>query len=101
MSTQMSTHVPTMMPSSMAVPMPISMSKYLGFMTSYSYSPIVSQTPTAFLLYRGGSSVQPPSHGIEDTKWKDRAHSSTVEDDGDKNEANGKYEDEDNSGDED
>ncbi|KAH1032283.1 hypothetical protein J1N35_044457 [Gossypium stocksii] len=65
----MSTHVPTPILSSMLISMPESMPTYLGFVTSYNYSSIVLRTPTMSLFYRGGSSVRPSSHGVEDTQW--------------------------------
>ncbi|MBA0747501.1 hypothetical protein Gogos_004412 [Gossypium gossypioides] len=92
----MLTLMPTLMSSSMPISMLASMPTYPGFATSYDYLSIVSQTLTALLFYRGGSSSQPPSRRMKDTRWEARMtlYSSTEEMDEDEDE------DEDGSGDE-
>ncbi|KAH1090633.1 hypothetical protein J1N35_017890 [Gossypium stocksii] len=67
MSMSMPTHVPTPMVTPMSSSILVSMSTYLGFATSYGYSPLVSQTPIASLFYRCGSLSQPYSSRMEDT----------------------------------
>ncbi|MFQ6636576.1 hypothetical protein Gotur_013787 [Gossypium turneri] len=88
--------MPMQIPALLSSPILASMLTYLSFATSYDYSLIVSQAPTASLFYRCESSTQPPSRGV-DTRWEARTtlHSSTEEDNGDKDEAEGgdEYED--------
>ncbi|KAH1098009.1 hypothetical protein J1N35_014930 [Gossypium stocksii] len=57
---------------------------HLGFVTSYSHSSIVLEIPTAPFFYQGGSMRQPPSHGVENTRWEARMapHSNKEEGDG-------------------
>ncbi|MBA0844958.1 hypothetical protein Goarm_022888 [Gossypium armourianum] len=54
---------------------------YLGFVKLYSYSSIVSETPTAPFFNRVGSMGQPPSCRVENTRWEARmaSHSNTEE----------------------
>ncbi|KAH1047532.1 hypothetical protein J1N35_038316 [Gossypium stocksii] len=94
---------PTPMSLSMPISILTSILTYSSFATSYCYSPIVSQTPTASLFYRGGSSIQPHFRVVEDRRWEARMalHSSMKKGDGDKDESDGGYEDEDESGDKD
>ncbi|MBA0660228.1 hypothetical protein Goklo_012270 [Gossypium klotzschianum] len=62
MLSQMLMYVPlsmaTLVSTLILISMPRLMLTYLSFVTSYGYSPIVSQTPTASLFYRCGSLEQ-------------------------------------------
>ncbi|MFQ6647600.1 hypothetical protein Gotur_021893 [Gossypium turneri] len=82
--TPMPTSIPTYLPT-------IMIPRYYtqpGFTTLYDYSSIVSQTPTASLIYQGGSSSQPPSCRMEGTRRKARMalYLTMKEGDGDKDE---------------
>ncbi|KAK5774496.1 hypothetical protein PVK06_042351 [Gossypium arboreum] len=57
----------------------------------------------ASLFYRGGSSVQPPFHGVEDRRWEagTASHSSTKECNGDEDEVDGGDKNKDDGRDED
>ncbi|KAH1046843.1 hypothetical protein J1N35_037627 [Gossypium stocksii] len=78
----------TLMQMLMLVSMPKSMPMYPGFFAPYGYMSIVTQTPPASLFYRGRSSAQSFTDGVEDTQWEARItlHSSREESDGDEGE---------------
>ncbi|KAK5812449.1 hypothetical protein PVK06_027879 [Gossypium arboreum] len=106
MPTSMPTQIPgqmlshTLLPITTPIQMPISMSipgsilTYPDFAAPYDYTSIVTQTSHTSLFYHNGSSMQPSSGGVEDTRWEARMtpHSSAKEDDGDKSEEEDKNE---------
>ncbi|KAK5785625.1 hypothetical protein PVK06_040227 [Gossypium arboreum] len=56
---------------------------HLRFSVPYGYTPILTQTPRASLLFRGVSLSQPPNTRVADTLWQVRTtqQSTTEEDD--------------------